>query len=230
MKNIVLSLLTVGILFVTGNAFAQISVGPKAGLNISRFAGDDEADLDGIKSKIGFQVGGMLNAQLNDYFAIRPELVFSNIGSKFKFDDYKLNISTNYLSLPVNFVGQIPVSDNFNLQFFAGPYAALGLGGKAKGEYSDRGQTEKVSQPIKMKKNPGEIDDDNLYLNGVDFGLNFGLGFQASGFVFTANYALGLTNLESHYKNAAAEDKRGADGKVYNRNVTIGVAYLFGGK
>ncbi len=63
-------------------------------------------------------------------------------------------------------------------------------------------------------------------MNGVDFGLNVGLGFQAGGFVFITNYALGLTNVEPHYKNAAAEDQRGEYGKVYNRNFTIGAAYI----
>ena len=226
MKKTILSALTVGFLFVTGSAFAQVSFGPKVGLNISTLAADSELGLPDTKSKIGFQLGGVLNAQLNDYFAIRPELLFNNVGTKFDENGVKGSFNTNYLTLPVNFVGQYPVSDNFKLQAFAGPYAALGLGGKYKFE-SDFGNTD---GSIKMGKVPSDNTSDDFYMNSLDFGLNFGIGAQISSLLITANYGLGLTNLEPHYKDSALEDTRGDDGKMYNRNITIGVAYLFGGK
>ena len=226
MKKVILSALTVGFLFVSGSTFAQISVGPKLGLNISTIAADDETGLPDTKSKVGFQLGGVLNAQLNDYFAIRPELLFNNVGAKFDEKGLTGSLNTNYLSLPVNFVGQYPVSENFKLQAFAGPYAALGLGGKYKFESASGEQ----SGSVKMGKVPSNDVSDNFYMNSLDFGLNFGIGAQVSSFLITANYGLGLTNLQPHYKDSADEDTRDEDGKMYNRNITIGVAYLFGGK
>ncbi len=56
MKTIVLAAVTIVFLFIVESTMAQISIGPKAGLTISRFAGDDEADLDGIKNKISFRL------------------------------------------------------------------------------------------------------------------------------------------------------------------------------
>ncbi|MGN6645250.1 MAG: porin family protein [Cytophaga sp.] len=228
MKKTILSALTVGFLFVANSTFAQVTVGPKLGLNISKISADANSGLpEDAKSKIGFQVGGMLNAQLNDYFAIRPELLFNNVGSKFEQSGATMTVNTNYLSLPVNFVGQYPVSDNFKLQAFAGPYAALGLGGKYKIE-SDFGNSDGSVKMAKVPSNGGASN--TWYMNSLDFGLNFGIGAQISSFVVTANYGLGLTNLTPHYKDSAAEDTRKDDGKLYNRNITIGVAYLFGGK
>ena len=230
MKKVILSALTVGFLFVSGATMAQVSFGPKVALNIASQhdkAVDSEAkeDVEDYKTKVGFQVGGMLNAQINDYFAIRPELTFSNVGAKVSGDGFKGTLNHNYLLLPVNFVGQYPVSDNFKLQAFVGPYAALGLGGKFK--YESGGDT--FDGSVKFKKDPG-TDFDNAYANPLDFGLNFGVGFQASSFVFSASYALGLSNTEAHYSESAIEDERGNYIKTTNRNISIGVAYLFGGK
>jgi len=224
MKKIILSAFLLGAMLVTKNTMAQVTVGPKLGLNIAHIYADDEVGFPDHKSKVGFQVGGMLNAQINDYFAIRPELLFNNIGSKFENDFVSITFNTNYLSIPVNFVGQYPINDQFKLQAFAGPYMAFGLGGKYKMEtpFGD------IDGSIKMKKNPSTGGGD-FYLNSLDFGLNFGLGFQYSAFVFTANYGLGLTNLESHYKDPAGEDQRGEE-KMHNRNITLGVAWLFGGE
>lgn len=233
MKKVILSALTVGFLFVSGAAMAQVSFGPKVALNISSL-NDKSKDADyeesDYKSKVGFQVGGMLNAQINDYFAIRPELTFNNVGAKFSENGVKGTINTNYLMLPINFVGQYPVSENFKIQAFVGPYAALGLGGKAKYEYEFLGQTFEEKSSVKFKKDPSEPNDENIYANPLDFGLNFGVGFQASSFVFSASYALGLSNIESHYSESADEDERGKYFTTSNRNISIGVAYLFGGK
>lgn len=229
MRKLFLSI-AAALLLLSIQSVAQISFGPKVGLNISKVYGDDEADISSAKSKIGFQAGGILNAQINDYFVIRPELLFNNVGTLFKDTDFKMTLNTNYLSLPVNFVGQYPINDKFKLQGFVGPYAALGLGGKVKREITDPSDPYKETVAIKMKKVPSEINDDAVYLNGWDFGLNFGLGFQYTSFVFTANYGLGLTSIEPHYKNADDESRRGGDGKIYNKNITFGVAYLFGGK
>jgi len=177
-------------------------------------------------SKIGFQVGGMMNAKINDYFAIRPELLFNSVGAKATPSGATETVGTNYLSLPVNFVGQLPINDKFKLQAFAGPYAALGLGGKYKYTYSGGS----INGDVKMKKDPQAIGDKNAYYNPLDFGLNFGIGFQYTGFVFSASYSLGLTNVNPHYTNSTSESHRNDDSKLTNRNLSFGVAYLFGGK
>ena len=206
---------------------AQVSVGPKLGLNFSKFHGNKEADIsDNTMMKVGYQIGGVLNAQINDYFSIRPELFFNNVGSKFSSGGARSTFNLNYISLPVNFVGQYPINDNVKLQGFVGPYIAYGLGGKVKVEY----MSDKEEYSIKMKKMPENLTTDAIYLNSLDLGLNFGLGLQAKSFVFSASYAMGFTNIEPHYTDSQSEDKRGEDGKIYNRNISFGVAYLFGGK
>lgn len=217
--------------FGVNSLFAQVTFGPKLGLNISNINEkiidkDVYGDATDFKSRIGFHVGAVVNAQISDYFSIRPELLYSTAGAKIEESGMKLQLNYSYLSLPINFVGSLPISDDFKLQAIVGPYFALGLGGKIKTEapgFSDE-------TTIKMKKDPSDPADDNFYLNSLDMGLNFGIGAQYKSFVLSATYGLGLSNIESHYKESAKEDTRGDVVKLRNRNISIGVAYLFGGK
>jgi hypothetical protein len=216
--------------FGVNSLFAQVSFGPKLGLNISNI-NDKVVDANqyqamDFKSRVGFHVGGVVNAQISDYFSIRPELVYSTAGAKIEESGVKMQINYSYLSLPINFVGSLPISDDFKLQAIVGPYFALGLGGKVKTEFM--GVTDE--QTIKMKKDPLDPNDTNFYLNSLDMGLNFGIGAQYKSFVLSATYGLGLSNIESHYTNSQDEDLRGDSYKWTNRNISIGVAYLFGGK
>lgn len=177
------------------------------------------------ENKIGFQLGGVLNAQINKYFVIRPELVFNNIGGKYRQGNQTLIFNTNYISLPINFIGQIPLNDNFKLQGFIGSYAALGVGGKIK--YDLNGG--KGNDKINMKKDPDTSYND-VYQNPWDFGVNFGLGFQAKSLVFSASYSIGLSNTAPHHSNAQKESDRGKNYTTSNKYLSVGVAYLFGGK
>jgi hypothetical protein len=227
MKKSILSALTAALLFTASTVVAQVSFGPKAALNVASIhdkSKDASYTAQSYDSKIGFQVGGMLNAQLSDYFTIRPELTLNSVGAKRSSGGTDFTYMSNYLYLPVNFVGQYPVSDNFKLQAFVGPYAALGLGGRIKYENA----VVSGSQKINMGKDLGNTAA--IYQNPLDFGLNFGAGFQASSFVFSASYAMGMSNLQPHYSNSIAEDNRGKYSKTTNRNISFGIAYLFGGK
>jgi hypothetical protein len=227
MKKIIVSTFVLIAMFVTENIMAQVTLGPKFAFNISSIHEKSQVASNSRPfntTKIGFQVGGILNAQINKHVVIRPELTFNSIGASRSTSNYNGNITTNYLSLPVNLVYQYPMNDHLKLQAFAGPYASLGLGGKYKFESQYGTRIEKVY----MKKDPG--NNVNVYQNPLDFGINLGVGFQEKAFVFSASYALGLSNTESHYIDPTAEANRGKINKITNRNLSFSFGYLFGGK
>jgi hypothetical protein len=90
MKKIILSLAIVA--FSTA-AFAQLSGGIRAGVNLSDNTGDGvEADM-----KAGLQLGVYLVGNLSDKIALQPELVYSSFGSKSDGGDFKLG----YISIPI---------------------------------------------------------------------------------------------------------------------------------
>ena len=244
MKKNILSALTVGVLFVSTSVFAQITVGPKIGYNLSSIkekvitSGTGFSNNGDIKNNSGFNVGAMMNAQMGKYFSIRPELLYNQAGFKYtSTDTYGNSITTSdytanysYLSIPVNFVGHLPLGDNFKIQGIIGLTTSFGLGGKLKTTVSNGSSSASNNTNIKMKKDPDVVGDDTYYLNGLDMGINYGIGCQYKAFVFSAVYNMGVSNTESHYSNQKYEDKRGADYKQYNKSMSFSVAYLFGGK
>lgn len=76
------SWLVVALLLVGGlsaSAEVTLTAGTKAGMNIANSVGDDAADEE---SRTGLVGGGFLSINFSKWFAIQPELLFSQKGSK----------------------------------------------------------------------------------------------------------------------------------------------------
>ncbi|MDR1761324.1 MAG: PorT family protein [Bacteroidales bacterium] len=179
----------------------------------------DSEEKEAHKQKLGLKLGVVGEYAFNDYFAISPELIFTQRGEKLKykedggFDKYKTTI--NYLMLPINAKGIIPINDDFKIFGFAGIYTGLALSGKYKNswEYKEDGETEKGDESGSIKFGSKEEEAKRL-----DFGLNFGAGVEFSNFFVKGEYNLGLSNL-SNYSD---------DGyKMSNRNFGISIGYFF---
>ena len=83
-----------------GGAFAQLSMGPKLGLNVSSLTGD------GSNFRAGMNVGIFANYRINKLLAIQPEFYYSMQGAGF--DDIPVltktlesNYTSHYLNIPV---------------------------------------------------------------------------------------------------------------------------------
>ena len=78
-------------LFAAGSMFAQVSFGPKLGLNLSNLSwkqgeyGEAVNTQDpGYKMNIGWQFGGIVNIQAADAFAVRTGLVLNRLSTSEK--------------------------------------------------------------------------------------------------------------------------------------------------
>ena len=95
MKKVSLAILFIAF---SSAAFSQsFSFGPKVGVNVSNYTGNDiESD-----ALVGFHLGGILNFGIGKVFSIQPEVLFSTQGAKVKNvnEDYK--IKTSYVTVPV---------------------------------------------------------------------------------------------------------------------------------
>lgn len=94
MKKLLILCFVLG-LMVQANAQVQVSIGAKAGANISKF------DAEGAKNYTAIHGGAFALFKLTK-IGIQPELLFSQQGMKFK--DVALNeqtLKTSYLSIPV---------------------------------------------------------------------------------------------------------------------------------
>ncbi|MBC7451261.1 MAG: PorT family protein, partial [Cytophagales bacterium] len=190
-------------------------------------------------STIGFHVGGIVNVQVNEYVAIRPELLYSQAGYKYSFYrdfgflawEYNETAHWGNIILPVKVVGQYPLNDYIKLQAFVGPYASIVLDGRYEGNGMNvLGYPFEASGKIVPGKKPDNYSGETRYINPWDFGFNFGIGLQAYSFIFSVDYKLGLTDIQPHYSNSTAENNRGTDYTMKNKGVNFSIAYLFGCK
>lgn len=86
-------LLVVAAVMCMGGAFAQLSMGPKLGLNVSSLTGD------GSNFRAGVNVGIFANYRINKLLAIQPEFYYSMQGAGF--DDIPVltkTLESNYTS------------------------------------------------------------------------------------------------------------------------------------
>lgn len=113
------------------NASAQdspLSLGVKAGVNLSNAMGE----IKDPSAKVGF------NAGLTADYAFTPNW-YLQTGLEFTMKGYKqtkggLDTSTNpmYIQLPIHGAYKLPITESTKLVFHAGPYVALGVGGKVE--------------------------------------------------------------------------------------------------
>lgn len=218
-----LTKITVLILIVafTTNSYAQ-KFGVKTGLNISKMMVKDDNDTytDDMKSKLGFQLGPVVEFPMGKIMSLETGLLFSTKGFKEEDsgDTWEYTGKTNlvYMDIPVSFrIG----FDAGAMKIFGalGPYFGIGLTGKEKWEYTDSDFPEdNEDDSEKIDWGSGDTDD----IKRMDIGFNIGAGAAVKNFEFGLNYGLGLANLYPQETNNNL--------KVKNRVFSITAAYKFG--
>jgi hypothetical protein len=177
-----LVVLTAALLSAPAVGFAQApSFGIKGGLNLANVGGKDVEDVD---YKAGLNLGGFVSIPAGAMFAIQPEALFSQKGTK----DGNDKVSLNYLEVPVllKLSPSLP-GDFVRPIFFAGPSAGILLSAK-------------------------DADGDNMKdgLKSADFGLVIGGGVEFGKLSLDARYNLGLSSIDKAVENVKADVKNRA--------------------
>ena len=201
MKKITMSLLA--IFAFSGAALAQtpdIKIGAKAGLNISNVS-----DLDDSKSRTGFHVGAVAEIFINEKFSVQPEIIYSTQGAKQKetinfmgfSEKFEATTKLDYLNIPI--MAKYYIIDGLSVQ--AGPQIGFNVKAESKIKVNGESKTEDMKSDTKK----------------VDFGLNFGAGYELPiGVFFDARYNLGLSKISKE-----------SDTSAKNRVFQISVGYKF---
>ncbi len=186
MKKVLVIVAFVTMFSATAVNAQNFKFGAKGGINFANLTGDD-VDADML---VGFHLGVTAEYTFNEKIGIQPELLFSAQGAKADGEDFKAKL--NYLNLPVML--KYHVTKGFNLQM--GPQVGFLLDSKLEG-------------------NGDEGDADEIFKT-VDFGVNFGLGYQFNENIFIeGRYNLGLSDIVKE------------DGKAKNSVFQISVGYMF---
>ncbi len=135
----------------------------------------------------------------------------------------KTRFNPIYVQVPLNLVILAPLDKRNGLFFNAGPYIAIGVGGKSKTDSKIGALTSSSSSSIKFSNDDPftSEQDDAAYdkLKRFDYGLNFGGGFQFQHLILKVNYGLGLAKINSTESNNTADDKN----KYRTLSVSVGI-------
>lgn len=200
-------LLSVAAMFLAGATFAQVKFGVVAGPQFSSQTYKINGDKETSDLLTGLRAGVTVDLPLADEFFIQPSLLYSGKGGKEKINNLTLKERIHYLQLPINFMFKPEVGAG-NLYLGAGPYFAMGLGGKSEAV-------------IGGSVVSSDIDWDD-YRKRFDAGANLQFGYELPmGFNFGLYADLGLVNIR---QNGDSDNSR--------RNTSFGVTagYKFGGR
>lgn len=196
-------------LLLTGTAFAQQL---KVGLNLANVSVTDNGRVEDANMLTSFHVGFVGNVGLGKVVAFQPGILFTGKGAKTQSGDpssanyYKATSHPYYIEVPVNLVFKAPIGIG-SLFVGAGPYAAVGIGGKNKAEGKYLGVGFESARSIQFS------DDDPTTLNyeegagfGImrrfDYGLNGVAGIEGKSTIISVGYGLGLAKLQSGANNS----------------------------
>ena len=179
---IVLSFTILGTLSAEG-----LGYGAKAGLNLANVVGEDVDEE--AKIKLGVTAGGFVTYPLGDNLVIRPEVLFTQKGYRYKESeegyDFKGKVKMNYLDIPILAVLQVAEG----IKAFAGPYFDIYLGGEYEAKIEGDGESMEFDEKI-------EGED----VNSLGLGLIFGGAYGVTDNIdVEARIELGLTSKDPDY-------------------------------
>lgn len=191
-------------------------------------------------ARYAWQAGVVLEASRGN-FAFQPALVFSQKGERMNtslsasgfagnstFQTATTN-RYNWLEIPLNVV--YTLHGDHGLQVFAGPYVALGVGGRQRGSTTAVSYYGPAYDPIPGLERP--IDERISYGEGtnnrrLDVGVNLGVGYRQGPVQLQLGYGLGLRNLHQPAETSTVDfaHEFGADA-AYNRVAQLTGTYFF---
>lgn len=199
-------------------AHAQSSGQIRAGVNLANVSVTENGRVDDAKMLTSFQVGVLGDFPLaTNALALQTGLLFTGKGSKIQSGDansatyYRATSNPYYLEVPLNLVIKAPIGGGSNFFVGAGPYGAIGVGGKNKVEGKNLGLGFSGEDKIEFSNDdPTTTNYEEGAGFGImkrfDYGLNGTAGIEGKSVVLGVNYGYGLAKLQSG-SNSSSDDQ-----------------------
>lgn len=158
---------------VTASNAQGISFGAKGGLNLASVNGDGAEEVNG---RTTFHIGGVVNIEISELFAVQPEVIYSSQGFTQDFSDFEggmveSTVKLDYLNIPV--LADITVVEGLSIQ--GGPQFGIN-----------------INSEVEVDGESADIDD----VETVDVAAAIGAQFELPiGLFFQARYVAGLTEI-----------------------------------
>jgi hypothetical protein len=216
------------VLFICAGAKAQLFYA-QGGVNLANITKTNEGHTEKNNLLTSFNVGLLGRFGLSKTVDLESGLLLTGHGSKAETyfnggaDYVKSTFNPLYVELPLNLILAVPLEKNTNLFFNAGPYIAVGVGGKSKTDSKFGPLTSSSNASIKFSNDDPftSQQDDASYdkLKRFDYGINVGGGFQLEHVVLKVNYGFGLAKINSTESNNTANDKN----KYRTVSISVGI-------
>jgi hypothetical protein len=188
----------------------------KGGVNFANVSYNNDGEVDDANLLTSFHVGIIGDITIAKVLAIQPGILFTGKGAKIQsgspsdINYYKATTNPLYIEVPVNAVIKLPLPAG-NFFFGAGPYIAMGVGGKRKIEGKTLGVAYSSKENIEYSNDdPTTFNNEEGTGLGVmrrfDYGLNGTAGFQLKSVMIALNYGYGLAKLQSG-SNSSVDNK-----------------------
>jgi Outer membrane protein beta-barrel domain len=168
--------LTIAATLILGSICSMISqtlsIGPVAGINISKFTANTAS-----KNLVGMSIGALANYSINEHGGISAKLLFSQLGSKYTNTNGTTRL--NYLQMPISLVYYFgDAGTKFRPKIYAGPYFGTLL--SAKDENKNDIHDASGLNPYKKHDIGGQFGLGFNYLLKSRTWLNLDLGYGGS--------------------------------------------------
>lgn len=141
---------------------------------------------DGIDERAGFTAGIGMEYIFSDYWAVQPSLMVTSKESYYEDAELKAKMNPIYLELPLLAAFKIPLNEDIRFVINAGPYLAMGVGGKGKVTRFDT--DEGGTHNYKL------FSGDEAVMKRFDIGFQGGIGFELNHFLINVSMQHGFLN------------------------------------
>lgn len=189
----------------------------QGGLNLANITKTNNGQTEKNNILPSFNAGILGRFDLSETVDLESGLLLTGRGSKAETyfnggaDYVKAKFNPLYVELPLNLIVKIPLDKTSGIFFNAGPYVAVGVGGKSKTDSKFGPLSASSSNSIKFSNDDPftSQQDDAAYnkLKRFDFGMNIGGGFQFEHLLLKINYGLGFAKINSTESNNTVNDK-----------------------
>lgn len=190
----------------------------KAGLNMANVSIADDGSIDDAKTLVSFHAGLQGDIKIVPFLYVQPGVFFTGKGSKTQIGStsdatyHRATTNPMYIEVPVNIVLKLPVGDQSKFFIGAGPYAAMGVGGKNKQEgkflSASYSSTKKIEFSNDDPTTSAEEGTGFGIMRRFDYGVNGTIGIEGEKALFSVNYGLGLAKLQSGTNSNANENNK----------------------
>jgi hypothetical protein len=181
----------------------------RGGVNLANVSVNKIGRVNEANRLTSFQLGLTTDIPLvKSVLSLQPGVMYTGKGAEVQNgmegqDGYfRQRFNPRYIEVPLNLKAMLPFAKQSGLFVGAGPYVAVGIGGKVKTEGRLLGANYNLERKITFSSDdPTTLNQEEGTGLGIvrrfDYGVNAMAGFEIRPVVLTASYGVGMAKLQS---------------------------------